>query len=325
MTTNDNNTDAKVSVAEIMERAAQEYIVPLNMNGLQGRMLRAPVAKNKNRKREILMVYGHHAKLERWWGLVQNLQDYGTVTLPDLPGFGGMQSFYTIGQQPTIDAYADYLAAFVRLRYKRRRITIVGISFGFVAATRMLQRYPELAKKVDLLVSIVGFMHKDDFLFKPRTRKTFRVFSRLLGTRPMAYLMRYVCLNGPVIRTVYARLTAGQRRLSSMDPFEARAMLDYDVMLWQTNDVSTHWRTTSEFLGLDNCTARVNLPVWHISSKSDQYFNNRFVEQHMLVVFTSCHQAYVTTKSHTPSVIATKHEMGAMLPGRLRAALATNP
>ena len=75
--------------------------------------------------------------LERWWGLVQNFNEYGAVTMPDLPGFGGMDSFYTIGRRPTIDAFADYLAAFIKLRYKRKRITIVGISFGFLVATRM--------------------------------------------------------------------------------------------------------------------------------------------------------------------------------------------
>src|SRR5689334_19455199 len=126
-----------------------DFIVPLNINGLEGRMLHMPAAK-KGRNREILLIYGHHAMLERWWGLVQNLNDYGTVTMPDLPGFGGMDSFAKIGRKPTIDAFADYMAAFIKLRYKRKRVTMVAISFGFVVATRMLQRYPELTKKVDL-------------------------------------------------------------------------------------------------------------------------------------------------------------------------------
>ena len=58
---------------------AAEFIHSLNMNGLHGRMLVAP-ASNK-RAKEILLLYGHHAQLERWWGLVQNLQTYGPVTL----------------------------------------------------------------------------------------------------------------------------------------------------------------------------------------------------------------------------------------------------
>ena len=311
-------TDSKKPVAD--NGIPEDAIVPLNMNGLRGRMLHVPTA-NKKRTREIMLVYGHHAMLERWWALVENLQDYGNVTMPDLPGFGGMESFYKIGKQPTIDNFADYLAAFVRLRYKRRRLTIIGISFGFVVATRMLQRYPELAKKVDLLVSIVGFMHYDDFYFSPSTRKSFRVAARIFGARPVSFLFRYIGLNGPAIKFVYARLPAGKRRLSSMDPFEAKEMLDYDVRLWQCNDVSTHWRTTSEFLGIDNCKSRVDLPVWHVASKNDHYFDNRIVEQHMLIVFNSCQQTQISTKAHTPSVTAGKQEMGVMLPPKLRKAL----
>src|SRR3954467_13947355 len=123
---------------------AADYILPLNINGLQGRMLRAP--SNTNKKREILLVYGHHAALERWWSLVENLVQYGNVTMPDLPGFGGMESFSKINTKPTIDNFADYLAAFVKLRYQRKRVTIYAISYGFVVVTRMLQRYPEIAK-----------------------------------------------------------------------------------------------------------------------------------------------------------------------------------
>ena len=85
-----------------------DYIQPLNINGLEGRMLHVPAPPKKHR--EILLLYGHHAKLERWWSLVENLQQYGSVTMPDLPGFGGMDSFYRVHRRPTIDAFADYLA-----------------------------------------------------------------------------------------------------------------------------------------------------------------------------------------------------------------------
>src|ERR1700741_1092962 len=121
-----------------------DHIVPLYINGMNGRMLHIPGPAHT--KREILFIYGHHSTLERWWGLVQDLNQYGTVTMPDLPGFGGMDSFYRIGQKPTIDNLADYLAAFIKMHYKKRKFTIAGLSFGFLVATRMLQRYPEMAK-----------------------------------------------------------------------------------------------------------------------------------------------------------------------------------
>ena len=92
----------------------QDYIAPLNINGMNGRMLHIAAPKNKNK--ELLLLYGHHSSLERMYGIAEDLNQYGAVTMPDFPGFGGMDSFYTIGMQPSIDNLADYLASFVKLR-----------------------------------------------------------------------------------------------------------------------------------------------------------------------------------------------------------------
>jgi pimeloyl-ACP methyl ester carboxylesterase len=302
-----------------IEQNPADYIQPLNMNGLSGRMLHAPATKKQ--RREIMLVYGHHALLERWWGLVENLQELGNVTMPDLPGFGGMDSFFTIGQAPTLDNYADYLAAFVKMRYRNRRVTLVGISFGFLVLTRMLQRYPELARKVDLVVSIVGFMHQSDFLFPPRTRKAYSLLARVFGTAPISLFIRYCALNKPVIKSLYVRLPAGKRRFIAMEPEDFAEMMDFEVQLWQKNDVRTHWRTTSEFLQLDNCKKRINLPLWHVASKADHYFDNYMVEQHMQVVYADYRKSVMNSPAHTPSILGTKKELAIMVPPALRRVL----
>ncbi|HSX16044.1 MAG TPA: alpha/beta hydrolase [Candidatus Saccharimonadales bacterium] len=299
------------------EPTAADFIQPLNMNGLSGRMLHAP-AHSKKHTREILLVYGHHAMLERWWGLVQNLQECGTVTVPDLPGFGGMDSFYAIGRRPTLDNYADYLAAFVKMRYRSRRVTLMGISFGFLVITRMLQKYPELAKKVDLVISVVGFMHRDDFHFPPRTRRFYRGLAWLFALPPVSFFIRYCGLNRFVIKSIYVRLPAGKRRFVAMEPSDFEEMMDFEVLLWQANDVRTHWRTTNEFLDIDNCQKRINLPVFHVASKADHYFDNYVVEQHMRVVYRDYHQAVMDSPAHTPSIIGTKEDLSIMVPPRLR-------
>ena len=296
-----------------------DYIQPLNMNGLDGRMLCVP-AHNK-RRREILLVYGHHAMLERWWGLVQTLNDYGTVTMPDLPGFGGMDSFYTIGRRPDLDAFADYLAAFVKLRYRRKRITIVGISFGFLVVTRMLQKYPELVSRVDMLVSVVGFMHKDDFVYPPRQRRFFARATRLFATRPAATFIRYCCLNKYILTHLYTRLPNSKRRMIEVTPEEFSETMEFEVKLWQANDVRTHWLTTSEFLKVDNCTRSINLPIYHVASEQDHYFNNEVVKQHMLVVFNGYHKYQARSKAHTPSILADKKAAGVLIPPALRRVL----
>jgi len=311
-------------MAKQVSEDAAGYIHPMIINGLKGRMLKAPAAK-KTAKREMLVLYGHHALIERWWGLVENLQEFGTVTMPDLPGFGGMDSFVKIGAKPTIDNYADYLAAFIKMTYKRRRITIIGISFGFVVATRMLQKYPEMAKRVDIVVSLVGFMHRDDFLFQPRKRMLMRKATRVIATHPIAWTVRYAFLNKFVIKNIYARLGAGKRRFLEMEPTEFDTLMDFEVRLWQANDVRTHWMTTSEFLDLDNCKNKIDLPVWHVASSHDHYFNNEFVEQHMQVVFNSYTKGVMQSHAHTPSVLGDKKEMSIMIPAPLRKILRRKP
>jgi pimeloyl-ACP methyl ester carboxylesterase len=294
-----------------------DYIVPLNLNGLNGRMLRMS-STNARRQKEILLVYGHHAMLERWWGLVQNLVIYGNVTMPDIPGFGGMNSFHKIGRRPTVDAFADYLASFVKLRYKRKRLTIVAISYGFVIATRMLQKYPELRDKVDLVVSVVGFTHHDDFVYSRRQKSVFKRATRLFATRPAAFLIRYLGLNRFVIKSLYVRLPNSKRRMIEATPEEFENTVDFDVKIWQANHVRTHWLTTSEFFVIDNCQVPLKIPVAHVVSQEEQYFNNSIVEQHMRVIFKDYRQFVASSKAHTPSILADKKAMGVLLPSGLR-------
>jgi pimeloyl-ACP methyl ester carboxylesterase len=298
-----------------------DYIVPLNINRLEGRMLHVP-ASSVRQDRQILLVYGHHAMLERWWGLVENLAEYGAVTMPDLPGFGGMDSFESIGRKPTIDAYADYLAAFVKLRFRRKRVTVYAISFGFVVVTRMLQRYPELTKKVDVLISAVGFMHKDDFLYSRPRRIVYRYAARLVATRPLSLFIRYCCYNKTVLRPLYRHIPTSKRRFIDVAPEEFELTIEFEVRVWQANDVRTHWLTTYEFMNLDNCLKRVELPVVHVIAKYDHYFNNEIIKQHMLVVFKGYRRFVANSKAHTPNMLADKKASGVMVPPGLRHLLA---
>lgn len=301
-----------------------DYIVPLDINGLEGRMLRMPAPTTKQAKgREILFVYGHHSSLERWWGIMQVLNHYGTVTMPDLPGFGGMDSFYKIGKKPTIDNMADYLASFIKLRYKRKKIIIAGMSYGFVIVTRMLQRYPELTKKVTLLVSIVGFAHRDDFSFS-KSRYRFYLYGTLLGShQPIPTIFRYGAINKYVLRAVYAKTHNAKNKFQNA---KSKAEFDYlmnmEIGLWHDNDVRTWMYTTAEFLRLDNCGVKVDLPLWHVTVDADRYFDHRIVEQHLKVIFKDVTVVKTKLDNHAPSVIADEKMAKPLIPDELRKHLA---
>lgn len=312
-----NNQLARIILKQPPKQPS-DCIVPLNINGLDGRMLHLPAPKGKERV-DILFVYGHHSSLERWWGLMQALNHYGAVTMPDLPGFGGMDSFYTIGKKPTIDNMADYLAAFMKLRYKRKQVVIAGMSFGFVVATRMLQRYPELRKQVRVMVSVVGFAHHDDFTF-PRWRYNFYLTTaRVFRHNPFAWLFRHIALAPWVLRAAYARTSNAKHKFAQAnDKAEFDHLMDVEIGLWHDNDVRTYMYTTTEFLRLDNCQVRVDVPLWHISARADHYFDHRIVEQHLQVIFSDFHSVEAGLQNHAPSVIADEAMAAALLPSKLR-------
>jgi pimeloyl-ACP methyl ester carboxylesterase len=296
-----------------------DYIVPLDMNGLVGRMLHIPDSGNKNI--EILFVYGQHSSIERWWGLIKFLNHFGAVTVPDLPGFGGMQSFYKINSKPTIDNYADYLASFMKMRYHRKKVVIIGLSFGFVIITRMLQRYPELTKKVKMLISIVGFSHRDDFGFKKSRYHFYRVLTKIVSFQLPALFFRYVCLNSKLLKLVYDRTYLAKSKFNGKDSAKDHALkMNVETWLWHHNDVRTHAFTTYEFLDLDNCRVRVNLPLWHIFADEDQYFNHRCVEQHLKVIFKRVRITESKIVNHAPSIIAGENEAAALVSPELRRA-----
>jgi pimeloyl-ACP methyl ester carboxylesterase len=304
-----------------------DFIEPLNINGLEGRMLKLPAPKKKQADgREILFVYGHHSSLERWWGLVQVLNRYGAVTVPDLPGFGGMDSFYKLGKKPTIDNLADYLAAFVKLRYRRKKLIIVGLSFGFVVATRMLQKYPELTNKVTLLVSIVGFAHKDDFKFSKKRYLFYLVGAKILSRRLPSAVFRRVALNRWVLRSFYGRTHNARHKFAlAADATELEQIKDVEVGLWHNNDVRTWAFTSTEFLTFDNCRSRVEVPLWHVGTKQDNYFDKHLVEQHLQVIFKDFTGEEFKMTTHAPSVLASEKDAAALIPPKLRRYLSRAP
>ncbi len=294
----------------------QKFIKPLNMNGLQGRMLRFKAPSGY--KREILMIYGHHASIERMYGLAEALNEFGAVTMPDLPGFGGMESFYKIQMKPNLDTMADYLASFVKLTYKRKKVVIVGMSLGFVIVTRMLQRYPELTAKVELLVSVAGFSHHHDLSITQSRQLMFKSLATLFKGNISSKLFYNIALHPTMIRGAYSKSRNAKTKLSNLSDKDKKSSLDFEVELWRSNEVRTYMHMTTTMLSLDNCTVQVNLPVHHISIDADQYFDNNTVEQHMRVIFSDFTEHNAVMSAHAPSILASKEEASPLIPSSMK-------
>ncbi len=297
-----------------------QYIVPLNMNGLKGRMLRMPPPAGT--KREALAIYGHHSSLERLYSFAQVLNEDIGITMPDLPGFGGMDSLYTIGEKPDLDTMADYIASIVKLRYKKdQRFSLIGVSYGFIAITRMLERYPDIAARVDALISVVGFTHKEEFTF---TRTRYRLYvmgASFFSHRMRAAFFKSVILHPTVLRTFYSRTHNAKHKFKNLNEEDKKFLTEFEIHLWRINDVRTNWATTVSFLKVNNCKGKVKLPVWHIHSTSDIYFNNELVEKNMRLIFSKVHSVVIPLDGHMPNVIAGKAETEVLIPRQIHSLL----
>ena len=290
-----------------------DYILPLYMNGLEGRMLRMVPPKNK--KTEILFIYGHHASLERYWGIAELMNKYAGVTVPDLPGFGGMEPFYKIGEKANLDNYADYLAAFVKLRFRNKKFVIAGYSLGAPIITRMLQKYPELTKRVQMVISIAGFTDKDDFAFSKKRYWVYRLSTAFFSHQLPAAFYKYLILRPIYIRYIYRHMFNAKQKFRGKKDQELKRAIEMEVDLWRNNDPRTYMATGNMMFTLQlSGKGHIDLPIYHAGVVKDHYFNNVRVEQNMRMIYSDFIYGKIKTPTHAPSIIANAKDAAPFVP-----------
>lgn len=294
----------------------KKYVVPLHMNGLRGRMLRAPSSTGRSRN-EFLIVYGQKQNIEKWFPLASELMKYGSVTIPDLPGFGGMESFYKLGIKPTIDDYADYLAAFIKLRYRRKRLSIVGLSFGFVIVTRMLQKYPEISKKVNLLFNVSSFSHSDDLKISRFKKFKLKIYTKFFTYNLPATAYRGILLRPHLYNRLSKRMRAIQQK-SHNDDKDFKTKYNFDLKLRRKINVKTQMFTLNELLRLDNTKQRVDLPLVSINGTHEDHLRMEKVDEHLRSIYKSV--SNVKLKKHPLDLFMSysQSEIQSMMPAKLK-------
>jgi hypothetical protein len=165
---------------------------------------------------------------------------------------------------------------------------------------------------------VVGFAHHEDFTFKKTDMLAGRAMAKFLSWRLPATFFRNVCLHPLVLRKVYSKTRNARDRMKSVSRDDHPEIMDFEIHLWHANDVRTHWYSTGEFLKVDNCQWRVDLPVHHISVKADRYFDNHVVEQHLRVIFSDFTDYRSRMDSHAPSVVADMKTAAPLFPKKLR-------
>lgn len=289
-------------------------ITTLSINGMQGRMLY--LKSQQATDKEILLIYGHHASIERMQGFAQFMSRFANVTICDLPGFGGMNSFYDINMQPTLENYADYLASFIKIKYKNKKFTVVAMSFSFLIVTRMLQKYPVVGKEIDKIFSFVGFTHYSDFKLKKGYMRSIKLTAKVFSGKIMSKIFRYTFLLSPVIATTYLLASRKHAKMSGAGFSELRRRIKAEIKLWHINDVRTRMNTILTMFSVDLCeyNQRIDHKVYHVYVKDDVYLDQYMTEQHMNVIYDGYKGIDSPMTAHMPSIVATADEASQFIP-----------
>ena len=299
-----------------------QYVKKFTWKGLSGRYWRAPAKKEAHRKHLIVVFYGHHSSLERNAGLLQDLRHFGTVLMFDIPGFGGMGSFYQIGLRPTLDQYARFTHQFLSRHVKKgSSFTVIGFSFGFLVLTRFLDLYPIWQARMRLVVSVVGFLSQKAFSF-PRSRYLFYVITlSALNNVIGATLFRYLLLNRYCLKLLYARTPNAKHKFKGLSRERRQQMMELEIRLWHDNDVLTWIQTGKLMLTCDLTACRVKHDLHLVAIQGDQYLNAEINLRDCQKVYNKIYASHVASVAHAPTVIANEKEAQQFIPKPLRAAL----
>jgi pimeloyl-ACP methyl ester carboxylesterase len=259
----------------------------------------------------MIFVYGIHGSLERFYGLIHYLARFGRVVVPDLPGLGGMDTFYRIDKKPTLDNYGDFLAEFIRKELPNGKITLVGMSYGFVVITRMLVRHPELTGRVDLVVSTMGLADGRDIALHGLKRFVAESVFWIARTRPLGTIMQRIIGNPWVLKFMYS---SNNPKMKALAPKDRPSFIAFEAYLWECNDMRTYGEDMHELFNLTQSGDRIDLPVHHISTAQDHWLDVAQAHVHIGEIYTQVisHPSVIT--NHGGTAYADEKEARDMIP-----------
>ncbi len=193
--------------------------------------------------------------------------------MPELPGIGGMTSFYSIGEATTIENYASYLASLIEFRYHRKRhVIVVAVGEGAVFVTRMLQNHKQAAAKVDKLICIGGMLHSNDVPLLRSNRILARLAYRALLLKPVTWLVSRLRFRWLI------KATHGHKKRS-------REVRELDAILWQKSDMRTYYTLRRQLLKIDVCDKALDRPLWFVWANLPSGLDVQAFKQHAMIAF----------------------------------------
>ena len=290
----------------------EDELEDLDINGLQGRLLHLKSSKNK----KIVLLAGQHTAHERLYSLAQFLSDYGEVYSPDLPGFGGMDSFFTISQDPSYDNYASYIYTFLKSKDLTKDVTIFAVSFSAQCVTRMFQMYPDSQMWVKNIIGFVGFAGGQDFNISKLYRASLYSIIYPTSTYIGAKLFTIIFLNRFSVRAGMYVFSFFKAKMQSDESNLKKEMVKMEAYLWTVNDQRTHSSTAKNMFQDDMrryTRQKIDLDMYNVITAEDQYFDVESVKKSFSDLYRSYTPLNINLGVHTPSIVSEKEEFYKMM------------
>jgi len=292
-----------------------KLIKTIRINGIKGRMLHMPPKNEKSKK--FVVLYGQHSAIERMYSIAEFINDYGEVYLPDLPGFGGMDSFYKKGLKPSYDNYADYLYTFLKSQNLTNDVWFFANSLSSQILTRMLQKHPDAQAWVGKNIAFVGFASKRNFHVSRWYRTWLYVLIYTMRTKVGSVFTKLVAFNPLSIRIMLYVFSRTKAKMQNDKEQIAEKMVQMEGYLWTHNDPRTHGATATMMFESDlvkTSKGRIDLTFHNVITHDDQYFNYQDVERDFLKIYKNYKSYELKLGVHAPSLISDKAEVQAMMP-----------
>ena len=302
-----------------------KYVIDISIGGLNGRLLQVPAQKKT--KNQILLLYGVHSSLERMYSNAQFHSIFGKVLMPDMPGFGGMDSFYKINRVPNLDSYADYLYTFIKTyKLDREKIRIVAMSFGFLAVTRLLQKHPELTKNIEFVISFVGFGRNSDFSYPILKKRSAKIIIGFGSSRFGSRFIRILVFNKLSLRIMFAIFRIFNPKYKHEDKQKRATATEMELDLWTKNDTRTRFYTYHLLMSFDltKNKKQIDLAEHNLTTESDQYFDAQRVKKTLKKLYAENIEHHANMSLHAPSIIGSEEDVAKIFPESVQKILAKN-
>lgn len=308
----------KIKLSVYMKKllfSTAEYYKPYTYKNLHGRYMHLP-AKNKDAKRTFVLLYGQHATLERIEPVASALTEFGDVYAVDNPGFGGMEPSFLINEYPSLSFYAGHLNYFIN-RYVPvdRKVTPLGISFGFQIIVQALHDYPELQYKTEEVVSFVGFVQPKNFHIPLSYYVTLVFFVGNLSKSWIGSKVVAACMKEWIVLNIYRVTRPIQIKLKTLPKAEAKRYSIEQAWLWRINDVRTHGATAIDFIKKNDLTSiRLHTNAIHVGIPKDHLVDNAMVVKELNIIFKSLTSYDLQLDNHAPLDLDSREKLLDILP-----------